>query len=95
MMYWNGMDGWGIGLMTVAMVVFWALVAYAVVILVQQPGQTTRHSLAASTPTAAPGERPTPEQLLAERLARGEIDPDEYHTRLDALHGGGAPPASG
>jgi putative membrane protein len=26
-----------------------------------------------------------PEAILAERLARGEIDPDEYRARLDAL----------
>ena len=29
--------------------------------------------------------RATPEQILAERLARGEIDPDEYRVRLAAL----------
>jgi putative membrane protein len=29
--------------------------------------------------------RTTPEQILAERLARGEIDPDEYRVRLAAL----------
>jgi putative membrane protein len=27
----------------------------------------------------------TAEQILAERLARGEIDPDEYRVRLSAL----------
>ncbi|WP_107073112.1 SHOCT domain-containing protein [Streptomyces rubellomurinus] len=26
--------------------------------------------------------------MLAERLARGEIDPDEYRQRLDVLRGG-------
>jgi uncharacterized membrane protein len=36
-------------------------------------------SLRGSSPTAAA------EQILAERLARGEIDADEYRTRLDAL----------
>ncbi|QJS13807.1 hypothetical protein HKX69_33485 [Streptomyces argyrophyllae] len=28
---------------------------------------------------------PTPEQILAERFARGEIDEDEYHRRLTVL----------
>jgi putative membrane protein len=32
---------------------------------------------------------PTPEQLLAERFARGEIDEDEYRRRLDTLRGTG------
>ena len=27
------------------------------------------------------------ERILGERLARGEIDPDEYRTRLNALRG--------
>ena len=30
---------------------------------------------------------PDPERILAERLAAGEIDEDEYHRRLDALRG--------
>lgn len=30
-------------------------------------------------------ELPTPEQLLAERFARGEVDEQEYHRRLDTL----------
>ena len=29
--------------------------------------------------------RQTPQEVLAERLARGEIDPDDYRQRLDAL----------
>ena len=30
--------------------------------------------------------RATPEELLAERFARGEIDEQEYRLRLDTLH---------
>lgn len=44
----------------------------------------------AVSPTAAA------EAILAERLARGEIDTDDYRARLDALRGAGvsaAPPA--
>jgi uncharacterized membrane protein len=38
------------------------------------------------TETTAPGRHGnTAEQLLAERLARGEIDEDEYRRRRDAL----------
>jgi putative membrane protein len=29
--------------------------------------------------------RATPQELLAERLARGEIEPDDYRQRLNAL----------
>ncbi|MQS16905.1 SHOCT domain-containing protein [Streptomyces kaniharaensis] len=93
MMYWHdgGMNGWGIGLMTVSMLFFWALVVFGVVALVRY----VRRALAAPPAAAVPPERPTPEQLLAERLARGEIDPDDYRSRLETLRGGGAPPASG
>jgi len=35
--------------------------------------------------------RRSPEQILAERFAAGEIDSDEYHQRLDALRSTKAP----
>ncbi|MFJ9841283.1 hypothetical protein ACIRYZ_12540 [Kitasatospora sp. NPDC101155] len=38
---------------------------------------------------------PTTEEVLAERLARSEIEPDEYRTRLDTLRDGAEPSASG
>ncbi|MEU6236576.1 SHOCT domain-containing protein [Kitasatospora sp. NPDC047058] len=94
MMYWNdhGMTGWGVGLMTVSMLLFWALLIFGVVALVRHVGQASRHS-PAPPPAAVPPERPAPEQLLAERLARGEIEPDEYRRRLDVLRG--SPPTAG
>ncbi|MGA5823805.1 SHOCT domain-containing protein [Kitasatospora sp. NPDC094028] len=100
MMYWNdGMNGWGIGLMTVSMLLFWGLVVFGVVALVRHLGRTEQHHPAGRPPAVppppmTPPERPTPERLLAERLARGEIDPDEYRSRLATLRGYG-PPASG
>jgi putative membrane protein len=39
-----------------------------------------------TTATPMPG-RPTAQDILAERLARGEIEPDDYRRRLDALNG--------
>lgn len=99
MMYWNdgGMNGWGVGLMTVSMLLFWALVALGVIALVRYVGRPASHGPTSPVPPpAAPPARPTPEQLLAERLARGEIDPDEYRARLATLRGGaGDPPVPG
>lgn len=71
-MWWfgSGMDGWGSVLMTVSMVLFWGLIIYGVAALVRCPSS-------AGTPTA--------EELLAQRLARGEIDVQEYRARLDAV----------
>ena len=78
MMWWNH-DGWSWFWMTIAMVGFWALVIAAVVAVVR--------SGAASGPVSDPGPRRRPEEILAERFARGEIDADECHARLDALRG--------
>ena len=47
----------------------------------QRQGAREQHGTAA---------RPTPEQILAERFARGEINEDEYQHRLDLLTGGPA-----
>jgi putative membrane protein len=59
--------------MTLGMLAFWGLVIWAILALVRS--------------TAGDGARreTTPEQILAERFARGEIDEDEYRRRLDAL----------
>jgi putative membrane protein len=77
MMWWYGpgMNAWGYGLMTVSMVLFWALVIFGVVALVRYLSRSDRAG-------AAP---PTPEELVAERFARGEIDEDEYRNRLELL----------
>ncbi len=82
MMYWygSGMSGWGYALMTVSMVLFWGLLIVGVVALVRYFGRTPQHT--AFSPNHY---RLTPEQVLAERFARGEIDEDEYRTRLETL----------
>ena len=77
MMFWygDGMTGWGYPAMAMGMVLAWWLVGLGVYALVRYVGRRDR-------PSAAP---PTPEQVLAERFARGEIDAPEFHERLDAL----------
>jgi putative membrane protein len=78
MWYGNGMGGWGLALMMIGNVLFWAVIILGVIALIRY---LTRGDMAART-TAA---RPTPEQLLAERFARGEIDEQEYQSRRDTL----------
>jgi putative membrane protein len=77
MMWWygNGISGWGYALMTVSMVLFWALVIFGVIALFRYLGRSDRSTAI----------RPTPEQVLAERFARGDIDEQEYHQRLNTL----------
>jgi len=78
MMFWygSGMGAWGYALMTLSMVVFWGLVVLAIVGLVQY----------LSRGAAPSGARPTPDEVLAERFARGEIDEESYRRGLETLH---------
>jgi putative membrane protein len=84
MMFWYGagMNGWGYALMTISMVVlFWALAIFGVVALVRFLTRDDQHRTT----------RSTPEQLLADRFARGDIDEQEYQHRLDVLRGASRP----
>jgi putative membrane protein len=69
-MMWYG--GWGWFWMCIAMLAFWALVAWVIVTLVRQGSRGRRSDSDAQT-------------LLEERLARGEIDEDEYQRRRDLI----------
>ncbi len=74
---WYG--GWGWlewSTMTVVMIGFWALVIWLFVSL-------TRSTDGPASRGECP---PTPDQVLAHRLAAGEIDDNEYRGRLEALH---------
>ena len=72
-MWWHGSWGWWQWLgMSVAMLAFWTVVVWAVVALLRG-GE------------AAPAARQSPEAILAERFAAGEIDEDEYRRRREVL----------
>ncbi len=60
-----------------------ALLVTAIVLVVVN---TSRGNGSASPAEGSP--RSSAEDVLAERLARGEIDTDEYRQRLTALRGG-------
>jgi len=72
MMFWWGQFGsaWGFTLMSISMVLFWGLVALGIVAAVRY---------------RAGGRRPSADEVLAERFARGEIDEPEYRSRKAAL----------
>ncbi|MFI8766527.1 SHOCT domain-containing protein [Streptomyces sp. NPDC053792] len=63
------------------MVLFWELLITAVVLVFRTLDRTTGRRMR-QEPAAA-------EQILGERLARGEIDEEEYRRRLSALRSGG------
>ncbi|WP_325052065.1 SHOCT domain-containing protein [Nocardia stercoris] len=73
------MGGWGYALMTIGMIGFWSLVLAGFVLLLRSTGA----SVSGQRPVP---HRPTPQQILAERYARGEIDDDEYTRRTRALN---------
>ncbi|MFF4015745.1 SHOCT domain-containing protein [Streptomyces sp. NPDC001843] len=85
MIFWygHGFGGWGWFAMSAGMILFWALIITGAVLLVRALNRPYEHTRTPATPSA--------EDILRERLARGEIDEDEYRRRLDALRSG--PPA--
>lgn len=64
------MSGWAWVWMTLVMITFWGLVAWVVLTLFRRSGRSG----------------PDADAILDERLARGEIDEDEYHRRRRTLH---------
>ena len=84
MMFWNG-GGWAwwqAGLMWMVMIAFWALLIWAIYALIT--GITRRPDQSASG-RQQPGDA---HRILDERLARGEIDPEEYRRLRDILDRG-------
>ncbi|PWI20744.1 hypothetical protein DI272_29850 [Streptomyces sp. Act143] len=82
-MFWYDHDpsGWGWFAMSAGMIVFWALLIALGVLLFRALARTDHTGATTGTPYSRP------EELLAERFARGEIDEDEYHRRLTVLRG--------
>lgn len=100
MMYWNGQMGvWGWIFMGLSFVLFWGAVITGIVLLVRamrgsgprsggygggQPGWD-QPGWGPGAGVQGPHAGPGPEQILADRFARGEIDEAEYRSRLDVL----------
>ncbi|MFF6833318.1 SHOCT domain-containing protein [Streptomyces sp. NPDC012438] len=83
MMFWfdHDVSGWGWFAMSASMILFWALIITVAVLLFRALNRAPEH-------THVPA-GPSPEQLLAERFARGDIDEDDYQRRLTALRSSG------
>ena len=86
----NGMhDRWDWIPMVFTMLVFLGGLIWLGIIL----SRHNEHRPQQSLPDGRSGnpDRPSAHEVLADRLARGEIDPDDYRARLDALeHTSGA-----
>ena len=84
---WN--DGMGSGNwwwipMMIMMVAFWGGLIWLGVTLLKR--NRTHPAYAAVAPSSATSPKPSAQEILAERLARGEIEADDYRQRLAALH---------
>ena len=79
MMFWN--EGqwafWQVGLMWVGMIAFWGLIVWAVYYFINT---STRPAQPSATSESA-------KRILDGRLARGEIDAEQYRHLLDTLSG--------
>ena len=83
---WN--DGMGNGNwwwipMMIMMVAFWGGLIWIGVTLLKRNHTPQLHAPGAAL-VATPA-KPTAQEILAERLARGEIEPDDYRLRVEAL----------
>ena len=85
MMFWDGGGGhwvfWQAAVMWGAMVVFWGLVIWAVYALVTNAGRSNP-----GHPWYGLG--PDARSILDQRLAKGEISPDEYARLREILETG-------
>ncbi len=87
-------DGWGGGswgwiAMAAFMVLFWGGVIWVGISLIRRTAQVAPSHAGATTPTpVATPPPPNPQDVLAERLARGDIDLEDYRQRLEALRQG-------
>lgn len=80
-MFWYGhdMNWWGYAGMTIGMVLFWALLIVGIVALIRYSLGNRENSPISRSQT------PSPEQILADRFARGDINETEYRERLAVL----------
>ena len=77
-MYWDHMNGWGWTMMVVWSIVWVGFVAVAAWVAVTWARGGSRGSAPPQPPRTA-------RELLDERLARGDIDPDDYNRRRATL----------
>jgi putative membrane protein len=93
--YGDHVSGWGYALGITGMILFWGLLALAIAAAVRHLGRDHHGRGVAAPPGPATPAPATPEQVLADRFARGEIDADEYHQRLDTLRQAARPAPAG
>lgn len=90
MRFGDGMSGWGMGWLGFFGALLLVGLVVLIVLLVRILGGGVRREGSASRGGAGSPPQPgtgSARQILAERYARGEIDTEEYQTRLRTLEG--------
>jgi putative membrane protein len=78
------MDGGYAVLMMLGMLIFWTALVGAIIWAVRSSRSSSAPGATSQT-SGVGGSRGDAEDILANRLARGEISPEEYRNRLDVL----------
>jgi len=91
----HGRRGWGGWPMLALMVLLWALLVVLMVSWWRHRDHRTEVGPPPPPPPSPAMTRPSAREILAERLARGEIDPDDYRNRLATLDASGPPSTPG
>lgn len=96
-MGWNHMGMWGVGSMILSWIILLVVIAAIVLVVLKFSRKAPQHPDRPFWPGTAAMHHATSsaEQILAERYARGEIDTEEYRTRLQTLRGQGPMPDQG
>jgi len=84
--YWDNVQmdsAWAV-VMMLGMLAFWTLLVVAIIWAVRSSRSPNVRETRAQ-PSGAGGVTGNAEHILAHWLALGEIDPDEYRTKLEAL----------
>ncbi len=76
--YDSGMSGWGYVLMTVAVLLVAGLAAMGALVLI-------RSGAAARRSAPDPARQTEAQRILEQRFAAGEVDQDEFRSRMDVL----------
>ncbi|MCL5438974.1 MAG: SHOCT domain-containing protein [Patescibacteria group bacterium] len=71
---WGNMMGWGLGIGSIFMIIFWVLIILGVVALVRYLAKS-----------GSDRESKTPLDILRERYAKGEIDKKEFEEKKKDL----------
>jgi putative membrane protein len=82
--YDSGMSGWGYALMTVAVLLVAGLVATGTLVLIRSGTAARRSPTDVMRQTEA-------ERILEQRFAAGEVDQDEFRSRMDVLRSAAKP----